>query len=414
MITESSYNRQCPICSSNSWEVVLPLAATPLGDRLSDSFQNATSLPKYALELALCNDCGHTFLPLVVAPEESYGDYFFETSDSPGLSDSMQRIAEKLWRDCSKSRNNYVLDIGSNDGTWLQHFKNLGANVLGIEPSPRHAQEATARGVETINGYFSIQSASEIRKKFGAPSLITANFVTANVPDLANFFQGLKDLSDDNTTIAILSGYHPDQFRVNMIDFIYHEHVSYFSCQDFINLGEKFGLDLVDIRRVGLKGGSIQAIFRSKSSRASVSGDVGRLAQYEEWVGIRTLEWFESINDRIKQAQNLTHNLLDKVKADKIVGYGVSHSVTTLIYQFDLVDRIKVLTDDNPRRQGKFAPGSGLTVISPQKVVDDKFDTVIIMAWQHDRLIKNRLSKLDYPGSVIQPLPAAELVNLSH
>ena len=414
MITKSSYHRSCPICSSNSWEVVLPLAATPLGDRLSDSFQNATSLPKYALELALCNDCGHTFLPLVVAPEESYGDYFFETSDSPGLSDSMQRIAEQLWRDCSKSKNNYVLDIGSNDGTWLQHFKNLGANVLGIEPSPRHAQEATARGVETINGYFSVQSASEIRKKFGAPSLITANFVTANVPDLANFFQGLNDLSDDNTTIAILSGYHPDQFRVNMIDFIYHEHVSYFSCQDFINLGEKFGLDLVDIRRVGLKGGSIQAIFRSKSSRASVSGDVGRLAQYEEWVGIRTLEWFESINDRIKQAQNLTHNLLDKVKADKIVGYGVSHSVTTLIYQFDLVDRIKVLTDDNPRRQGKFAPGSGLTVISPQKVVDDEFDTVIIMAWQHDRLIKNRLSKLDYPGSVIQPLPVAELVYLSH
>ena len=414
MITKSSYNRQCPICSSSSWEVVLPLAATPLGDRLSDSFEKATSLPKYALELALCNDCGHTFLPLVVAPEESYGDYFFETSDSPGLSDSMQRIAEQLWRDCSKSKNNYVLDIGSNDGTWLQHFKNLGANVLGIEPSPRHAQEATARGVETINGYFSVQSASEIRKKFGAPSLITANFVTANVPDLANFFQGLKDLSDDNTTIAILSGYHPDQFRVNMIDFIYHEHVSYFSCQDFINLGEKFGLDLVEIRRVGLKGGSIQAIFRTKSSRASVSGDVGRLAQYEEWVGIRHASWFADINDRIKKAQSETHRFLDQVKADKIAGYGVSHSVTTLIYQFDLVDRIKVLTDDNPRRQGKFAPGSGLTVISPQKVVDDEFDTVIIMAWQHDRLIKNRLSKLDYPGSVIQPLPAAELVNLSH
>ncbi len=410
MSLKSSYHRSCPICASDSWEVVLPLAATPLGDRLSDSFEKAISLPKYALDLALCNDCGHTFLPLVVAPEESYGDYFFETSDSPGLSDSMQRLAEQLWRDCSKSNNSYVLDIGSNDGTWLQHFKNLGASVLGIEPSPRHAQEATARGVETINGYFSIQSASEIRTKFGAPNLITANFVTANVPDLTNFFQGLQDLSDDNTTIAILSGYHPDQFRVNMIDFIYHEHVSYFSCQDFTNLGEKFGLDLVDIRRVGLKGGSIQAIFRTKSSRPSVSGDVGRLAQYEEWVGIRTLRWFASINERIKQAQNLTHKFLDQTKADKIVGYGVSHSVTTLVYQFDLVDRIAVLTDDNPRRQGKFAPGSGLSVISPQKVVDDKFDTVIIMAWQHDRLIKNRLRKLSYPGSVIQPLPTPEIV----
>ncbi len=414
MTNKSSFTRACPICLSNSWEIVLPLATTPLGDRLSDSFEKALSLPKYALDLALCNDCGHTFLPLVVAPEESYGDYFFETSDSPGLSDSMQRLAEQLWRDCSKSNDNYVLDIGSNDGTWLQHFKNLGAKVMGIEPSPRHAEEATTRGVKTLNGYFSKDSAFEIHNNFGAPSLITANFVTANVPDLTNFFEGLKELSDDNTTIAILSGYHPDQFRVNMIDFIYHEHVSYFSCQDFINLGEKFGFDLVHVCRVGLKGGSLQAIFRTKNSKTLISGDVGRLAQFEEWVGIRCGSWFADINNRIKQAQRETHKFLDQVKADRIVGYGVSHSVTTLIYQFDLVDRIKVLTDDNPRRQGKFAPGSGLTVIGPQKIVDDNFDTVIIMAWQHDRLIKSRLRKLNYLGSVIQSLPVAELVDLSH
>ena len=67
-------------------------------------------------------------------------------------------------------------------------------------------------------------------------------------------------------------------------------------------------------------------------------------------------------------------------RSQKIVGYGVSHSVTTLIYQFDLHQRITVQTDDNPRRQGKITPGSGLTVISPQKAVHNLFDTVLIMA----------------------------------
>ena len=33
----------------------MPLAATPLGDRLSDSFEKASTLPKYALDLALCD-----------------------------------------------------------------------------------------------------------------------------------------------------------------------------------------------------------------------------------------------------------------------------------------------------------------------------------------------------------------------
>ena len=413
MITKSSFTRACPICSSDSWEIVLPLAPTPLGDRLSETRERACALPKYALDLALCKQCGHAFLPLVVSPEESYNDYFFETSDSPGLSDSMKRLAEQLWQEVTKSKPRYVLDIGSNDGTWLRHFKNFGAKVLGIEPSPRHASVASESGIETINGYFTKSSSAKIAEKYGAPSLITANFVTANVPDLDDFFQAIADLSDNETTIAILTGYHPDQFRVNMFDFIYHEHVSYFTCQDFINLGEKYGLVLIDAQRIGLKGGSLRAIFRKETAHSSINGDVGRLAQFENWLNVRSANWFYDVHQQIKQAQQQTHNLLDQVGATRIVGYGVSHSVTTLIYQFGLDNRIEVLTDDNSRRQNIFAPGSGLSVISPQKVIEDDFDTVIIMAWQHDALIIKRLKEIGFSGSIIQPLPRASLVESS-
>ena len=410
MSEKSSFTRACPICSSDSWEIVLPLAPTPLGDRLSETRERACALPKFALDLALCKQCGHAFLPLVVSPDESYNDYFFETSDSPGLSDSMKRLAEQLWQEVTKSKPRYVLDIGSNDGTWLRHFKNFGAKVLGIEPSPRHASVASEGGIETINGYFSKSSAVKIAEKYGAPSLITSNFVTANVPDLDDFFQALANLSDNETTVAILTGYHPDQFRVNMFDFIYHEHVSYFTCQDFITLGEKYGLVLIDAQRIGLKGGSLRAIFRKETAHSSINGDVGRLAQFENWLNVRSANWFSDVHQQIKQAQQQTRNLIDQVGATRIVGYGVSHSVTTLIYQFGLDDRIEVLTDDNSRRQNKFAPGSGLSVISPQKIIEDGFDTVIIMAWQHDALIIKRLKEIGFSGSIIQPLPRAYLV----
>jgi SAM-dependent methyltransferase len=409
MNAKSSFTRACPICSSDSWEIVLPLAPTPLGDRLTETRARACALPKYALDLALCKQCGHAFLPLAVSPEESYNDYFFETSDSPGLSDSMKRLAEQLWQEVTKSKPRYVLDIGSNDGTWLRHFKNFGNKVLGIEPSPRHAHVASESGIETVNDYFSTSSAVKIAEKYGAPSLITANFVTANVPDLNDFFQAIANLSDNETTIAILTGYHPDQFRVNMFDFIYHEHVSYFTCQDFINLGEKYGLVLVDAQRIGLKGGSLRAVFRKQTAHSSINGDVGRLAQFENWLNVRSANWFSDVHKQIKRAQQQTHNLLDQVGATRIVGYGVSHSVTTLIYQFGLDKRIEVLTDDNPRRQKKFAPGSGLSVINPQKITEDGFDTVIIMAWQHDALIIKRLKEIGFSGSIVQPLPRAAL-----
>jgi hypothetical protein len=195
-----------------------------------------------------------------------------------------------------------------------------------------------------------------------------------------------------------------------MFDFIYHEHVSYFTCQDFINLGEKYGLVLIDAQRIGLKGGSLRAIFRKETAHGSINGEVGRLVHFENWLNVSSANWFSDVHQQIKQAQQQTHNFLDQVGATRIVGYGVSHSVTTLIYQFGLDNRIEVLTDDNSRRQNKFAPGSGLSVISPQKIIEDGFDTVIIMAWQHDALIINRLKEIGFSGSIIQPLPRASLV----
>jgi hypothetical protein len=159
----------------------------------------------------------------------------------------------------------------------------------------------------------------------------------------------MRELADDTTHITVLTGYHPDQFRVNMFDFIYHEHVSYFSCQDFINIGQRFDLELIDVQRVSLKGGAIQAIFRKKSALSQPSGEVARLAQYEHWLGIQNSEWFSKVSVRLKIAQESTHQLLSEVKAKKIAGYGVSHSVTTLIHQFQLVEKLSALTDDNQR-----------------------------------------------------------------
>jgi len=406
-----SYSRSCPICLNDSWEVVLSLAPTPLGDRLTNSFEAARTLPYYPLELALCGDCGHTFLPLVVNPEESYSAYFFETKHSPGLSDTMQSLAQTLVRENFNNNQGFVLDIGSNDGTWLRHFKDLGTDVLGIEPSFRHAEFATRSGIPTINDYFSIESAAQVKSKHGSPSLITANYLAANIPTLRDFFAALTALSDENTTIAILTGYHPDQFRINMFDFVYHEHTSYFSCQDLVNLGGKVGLELVDVNKVGLKAGSISARFKIKTSKTSVSAEVGRMLQYENWLGVHTVEWYDQLRRRIQTAKEKTHRVLSKIKPRKVAGYGMSHSVTTLIHHFELTDKVSALIDDNPRRQQRFAPGSGLEVLDPLLLTKSEFDTVIILAWQHDFLIRQRLKNLNFQGNVIRPLPTSILIN---
>ncbi|MCG3770663.1 MAG: hypothetical protein JW384_01817 [Nitrosomonadaceae bacterium] len=208
-----------------------------------------------------------------------------------------------------------------------------------------------------------------------------------------------------------MTGYHPDQFRVNMFDFIYHEHVSYFTVQDFLNLGNRYGFSVVGAKRHGLKGGSLQISLRWTPKVVEHHGDVLRLAQYEGWLGIGDESWFLNLKTRISREKSRTHRLLDSIGCRSIIGYGVSHSVTTLLYHFELTDRIAALTDDNEARQGLFAPGTGLEVLHPGQVVSGDFDAVLILAWQHDGLIRERLREIGWIGTVVQPLPEASLVN---
>jgi len=404
------FTRDCPICGSSFWSVVLPLTPTPLGDVLCASQVSATEFPTYPLDLAQCSNCQHVFLPLAVEPDESYSNYFFETSRSPGLSISMQRMAHELWASRLVVASPFVVDVGSNDGTWLRHFLDQGADVLGVEPSKRIAEQASSAGIETINEYFTRDAAQQIRSERGAPAIVTANFVTANVPNIREFFGALRDLSGDETIVAVTTGYHPDQFRVNMFDFIYHEHLSYFTAQDFVHLAEEFGFSVVKVQRIGLKGGSLQVLLRPSQGAPEHHVDVLRLVQYERWAGICERSWFHDLQARVSREVSRTHQILDSVNARKTLGYGMSHSVTTLLYHFDLLERVSALVDDNESRQGLFSPGGGLPILNPEAALLEEFDTVVILAWQHDDLILKRLTELGWTGNVVQPLPGASLI----
>jgi hypothetical protein len=324
----------------------------------------------------------------------------------------MSSLAGGLWNGIPTEQTPLVIEIGSGDGGWLAGFAAKDCHVLGVESSRHQAAMAEERGIPTINASFTVDTAKMIRKLHGCPRIVAANYVLANTPDLGSFFEALVELVDGGTTISVLTGYHPDQFRVNMFDFVYHEHVSYFTAQDFVNLGDRHGFSVVGAKRHGLKGGSIQVSLRWTPNAVAHHGDVLRLTQYEGWLGVRDESWFLDLQTRISREKSRTHQLLDSIGCRSVIGYGVSHSVTTLLYHFELTDRITALTDDNEARQGLYAPGTGLAVLHPDQVASGDFEAVVILAWQHDGRIKKRLSEIGWHGPAVQPLPGVTLVNM--
>jgi hypothetical protein len=306
-----------------------------------------------------------------------------------------------------------VIDIGANDGSYLNLFRTLGYQCLGIEPSPQ-CERMQSLGIPYINSYFNTDCANtflESRDQSVKTSFITVNNTIANLPDLSIFFENVTRIMDTETVFSIITGYHLDQFAAGMFDYVYHEHLSYFTLGDFQTLANQFGLTIVAARKTSLKGGSIQIAFKKKSEFSDSSNNiVSNMLMWENWVLKNNGDYFQNL--RMNLDSHFTKNQLNgrysRDSSKKLVGYGMSHSVTTLIYQMQLESVLLFLVDDNPSRHGLFAPGTGLEVREPASLLDGDYD-VIILAWQHDSRIMNRLNELGFAGTIHHPFQRMEI-----
>jgi hypothetical protein len=190
-----------------------------------------------------------------------------------------------------------------------------------------------------------------------------------------------------------------------MFDYVYHEHSSYFTVSDLARLAEQYGLFIDLIEFVPLKGGSLHVILRK--GKYEQNDAVNRYLQFEDWQGVRTPQFYESLMNRVDRAKIQTlESLTAKSKSrSPVYCYGVSHSVTTFNYELELASYYSGAVDDNADRWSLFTPGTGLRIESPEILLSKDECVVVIAAWQHDFRIRQRLSHLGFQGEVIQPLP---------
>ena len=90
-----------------------------------------------------------------------------------------------------------VIEIGSNDGTFLKNFNSAGCNALGFEPSKNVADRAVKNNINTINQFFNKSSAANQKKFVNNTDLICAANVICHVPDLNNLIQSVDMLLNE-------------------------------------------------------------------------------------------------------------------------------------------------------------------------------------------------------------------------
>ena len=363
--------------------------------------------------MALCEHCGYTHLSHILNPAISYSNYVYETKVTVGLSKHYKEYAADIISFAEITRPSFVVDLGSNDGTMLKAFKYLGMSVLGVEPSKQIADIANHNDIETLNDYFITTVANRIIKEYGKAAVISANYMYANIDDVIGFSKNVKKILDDEGLFVIQTGYHPEQMKINMFDYIYHEHFSYFTVKVLSELLSKCEMELIHVSLHSSKGGSIRAIAQHKYGKRAVHESVKSFIDAEKSAAIHKPETYIQFANEIYLRKRELIDLLKKIRADDhiIVGYGASHSTTTLIYHFEIGKYLDFIVDDNPIKHGLFSPGYHIPVYPSEKLNQRKPEYALVLGWQHqDSILKRNNQFLNNGGKFIIPLPKLKVV----
>lgn len=405
------HGRLCPICGSPERRAVLRLVSTPLGDRFAESQAGALALPAFPLDVARCESCGHCFLPDLTAADDSYQHYLFATSQSPGLEASFAEVVSDIVLRHDLMDGELVLDIGANDGSWLQCFREAGCDVVGVEPAPGPARSTEDRGIPVVRDYFSEKSVRSPGLLTRTPRIVSMNYVFANMPDPLEALRDIGAIADDETVISVLTGYHPAQLAVGMFDYVYHEHVSYFSCRDLASMADSIGFVVTYAREVPLKGGSIHVEMQRAVDGREQSSLFSLMLKREAWLDQPQDAQWTAIEGQVLETRGKMLTALRDARSAglRIVGYGASHSTTTLQYALGIEADIDVIVDDHAAKIGRFAPGTGVPVLSSEALDDGAPSCVVVLAWQHGPRIRDSLRARGFSGTVITPFPTMSI-----
>ncbi len=256
------YKLNCRLCGSKNLKTVYHLNPQPIGDDYNKNRNQKQKL--YPLNLNLCKSCKFVQLSHVLNPDIVYGKYLYVTQTSSGLPEHFKKLVNLLFKSKIIKKKSKVLEIGSNDGTLLKFIRSYGCEVLGVDPAKELAKKTK---LKTIVGKFNFKLSNLIKKKFGKQDLIIANNVIANIDDLRDVFKGISSLLSSKGHFVMETFSLKGVIEKNLLDNIYHEHLSYFTIETLIKFAEKFGLQIFSADHIPVKGGSIRFIFSKQKKK---------------------------------------------------------------------------------------------------------------------------------------------------
>ena len=352
----------CRLCGARMSKV-FALAPTPIANEYAAKPDHGSA--KYPLELSQCSRCGHVQQRLTF--DNLFADYKYATPATVAryLAPTAVALKERY------PRASRVLEIGSNNGTYLKVLREAGFQAAGIDPA--------ATGDDNLEAYFTLDWAQQHNVRY---DLILANNVFAHIDDLYNTFRGALVVLARGGAIIFEVQYFPALVAAGTFDMIYHEHMSYHTVYPLARFARRLGMAMSHWEYIPQHGGSIRVTFTR-------NGDGVEMPFHE-----RTINW-SIFTERVNAVKKRVREMLE---GRKVVLLGAAAKVTTMIHHCGIEDNILYACDDTPEKQGRYIPGTNIQIRPTSELGDNP---ALLGAWNFAKEFREMFPK----NELLNPYP---------
>ena len=402
---------RCVSCGAGPLAPILDLGTTPLANALLTRDQVGRPEPRFPLELRFCPGCSLVQITEKIPPEQMFREYAYFSSFSDTVVSQAAELAARLVRERALGAGSLVMEVASNDGYLLQHYRKAGVPVLGIEPAVNIAKVANERGIRTRCEFFGRALADQLRGEGLQADLLHANNVLAHVPDLNGVVAGIARVLAPGGVGVIEVPYVRDLIEKCEFDTIYHEHLCYFSVTALDALFARHGLGLAAVERIAVHGGSLRLFATAGAARGR---STQKLLDEERAAGMLGHAYYAGFARRVEALRGELLALLKRLKAEgkRVAAYGASAKGSTLLNYFGIGSgMIDYVVDRSTEKQGRYTPGTHLHILPPERLRSDHPDYLLLLSWNFlDEILAQQAEYRTRGGKFIVPIPEVRVV----
>jgi SAM-dependent methyltransferase len=397
---------KCRICFKKKLKYLLSLGNQPLANNLK---KNSNSREfKLPLRLCFCNNCNTVQIKETVDPKILFKKYFWQTSTSESAK-KFSIIFSKKILSYVDTKNPFVVEIASNDGTFLIPFKKNGCDVLGVDPAKNLVKISLNKNVEALNAFFNLETAKKIVKiKNKKADLIIARNVIAHVKNIHEIVESAYEVLNDTGLFVVEFHYAKEILKGLQYDSIYHEHLFYFNLETIKSFFFKKNFYLYHAFKSPISGGAIVALF--SKSQLKLTNSAQKFLLDEKKNKVNSLTSWTSFAKRVKLHKSFFLNKINFFFKKKyhMIAYGASARSSTFLNYCKLDNKkIKEIVDKNSLKFKKFTPGINLKILSfeefKKKIFNYNF--LLLLAWNFKKEILMDLKVAGFKGLILIPFP---------